>query len=61
MKTNIGSTDKTLRIIAGIIIIGLGIYYGSWWGAVGLIPLVTGLTRFCPLYTLLGMSTCKTK
>lgn len=61
MKTNIGGTDKTLRIIAGIIIIGLGAYYGSWWGVVGLIPLITGLTRFCPLYTVLGMNTCKTK
>lgn len=61
MKTNIGGTDKTLRVIAGIIIIGLGAYYGSWWGVVGLIPLITGLTRFCPLYTVLGMNTCKTK
>ncbi len=59
MKTNIGSTERLLRIMAGIVIIALGMYYGSWWGVVGLIPLLTGLFRFCPLYKMLGMNTCK--
>ncbi|WP_201556444.1 DUF2892 domain-containing protein [Psychrobacter sp. 72-O-c] len=59
MKINVGNTERLLRIIAGIIIIGVGIYYQSWWGVVGLIPLLTGLFRFCPLYAMLGMNTCK--
>lgn len=59
MNINVGSTDRMLRIIAGIIIIGLGIYYQSWWGIIGLIPLITGLFRVCPLYKMLGMNTCK--
>ncbi|MBH0097185.1 DUF2892 domain-containing protein [Psychrobacter sp. NZS113] len=59
MKMNIGSTERLLRIIAGVVIIGLGMYYGSWWGVIGLVPLLTGLSRFCPLYSMLGMNTCK--
>lgn len=59
MKFNVGKSDKTMRIILGVIIIGLGVYFGSWWGIVGLVPLLTGLINFCPIYHLLGMSTCK--
>ena len=59
MKMNIGSTERLLRIIAGVVIIGLGMYYGSWWGVIGLVPLFTGLSRFCPLYSMFGMNTCK--
>ncbi|MGO2339507.1 MAG: YgaP family membrane protein [Psychrobacter sp.] len=59
MGINVGSTDRTLRIIAGVIIISVGVYYQSWWGVVGLVPLLTGLFRFCPLYKMLGANTCK--
>lgn len=59
MKVNVGSTDRMLRIIAGIVIIALGVYSQSWWGIIGLVPLLTGLFRFCPLYTMLGMNSCK--
>ena len=59
MNINIGSTDRMLRVIAGVIIIAVGIYYQSWWGVVGLVPLLTGLFRFCPLYKMLGTNTCK--
>lgn len=61
MKCNVGGIDKTLRIVAGIAIIGAGMFYQSWWGAVGIIPLGTGLMGFCALYPLLGISTCKTE
>ena len=57
MKANVGSTERTLRIIAGIVIIAIGIYFGSWWGVIGIVPLFTGLFRFCSLYTMLGMNT----
>ncbi len=59
MEINVGSTERLLRIIVGVVIIGLGLYFQSWWGVVGIIPLLTGLFRFCPLYKMLGMNTCK--
>lgn len=59
MEINVGSTERLLRIIVGVVIIGLGLYLQSWWGVVGIIPLLTGLFRFCPLYKMLGMNTCK--
>ena len=59
MKKNVGSADKILRIIIGIGIIGAGVYYQSWWGAIGALPLLTAVVNFCPAYTLLGLSTKK--
>jgi hypothetical protein len=59
MKTNVGGVDKAIRIIAGIVIIGLGIYLKSWWGLVGVLVLGTGLLNFCVLYVPLGISTRK--
>ena len=60
MKSNVGGIDRPLRIIAGIAILGAGYYYQSMWGAVGLIPLITGAIGWCPLYLPFGMSSCKT-
>ncbi|MFQ5598885.1 MAG: DUF2892 domain-containing protein [Nitrospiria bacterium] len=42
MKCNVGKKDRTMRMIVGLAVIGLGLYLGAWWGAVGLIPLLTG-------------------
>jgi hypothetical protein len=50
MQQNVGGIDRTLRIIAGLAIIGAGVFYQSWWGAIGLIPLGTALIGWCPLY-----------
>lgn len=50
MKCNVGATDRLVRIIAGILILLLGLIYRNWWGLIGLIPLITGVIRFCPLY-----------
>ncbi len=63
MKNNVGGIDRTLRIIAGLIILAAGFYLKSaWWVyLVGAIVLATGLMRFCGAYTLLGINTCKTK
>lgn len=61
MQCNVGTADRTVRFIAGLAIIGLGVYFQSWWGAVGLIPLATATLRWCPLYIPLGFSSCKTK
>jgi hypothetical protein len=59
MKKNVGTADKTARIIIGLAIIGLGIYLKSWWGVIGIIPLVTGLINYCPLYTLFKWNSAK--
>lgn len=59
MQCNVNQTDKLIRIIAGVAIIAAGVTFQSWWGAIGLIPLVTGLVRWCPAYQLLGLNTCR--
>jgi hypothetical protein len=62
MKCNIGRTDKIIRLIVGLTIIGIGFYFKTWWGAIGLLPLMTVVTGFCGLYKILGISTvCKTE
>ncbi len=58
MQQNIGKKDRIIRIALGIIVLVAGVVAHSWWGAVGLIPLLTSGVGFCPLYTLLGISTC---
>ncbi len=57
MKCNVGATDRLVRIIAGLVILLLGLVYKNWWGLVGLIPLLTGIFRFCPLYVPFKIST----
>lgn len=59
MKKNIGTLDATIRIILGIIILSL-IFVGpkSLWGLIGLVPLLTGIFRYCPLYPIVGINTC---
>lgn len=59
MKCNVGSVDRLLRIILGLIIAILGVVFDSWWGLVGLVPLTTGLFSFCPMYFLMKISTVK--
>lgn len=59
MKSNVGTVDRLLRIILGLIIAILGVVFDSWWGLVGLIPLATGIFQFCPLYFPLKISTLK--
>ena len=58
MKPNVGNIDRILRFIAGFALLGAGYYFKSWWGLVGLVPLLTATFRFCPAYLPLGMSTC---
>ena len=62
MKKNVGSVDKIVRIVLGLAIGAAGYYYQSWWGLIGIIPFATALINFCPVYTLLKLSTAeKTK
>jgi hypothetical protein len=59
MKANVGTIDRVIRIIAGLAILCAGYYFKSWWGLVGLAPILTGSIRFCPGYLPFGISTCK--
>jgi hypothetical protein len=61
MKANVGGIDRVLRILAGLGLLSLlFLLEGSarWWGLVGLVPLATGMFRFCPAYLPFGMNTC---
>lgn len=59
MKANVGGIDRGARIVVGLALIGLTLMgtIGAW-GWIGVVPLLTGLVSFCPLYTLLGIRTC---
>ncbi|MBN1213446.1 MAG: DUF2892 domain-containing protein [candidate division Zixibacteria bacterium] len=61
MNKNVGTADRVIRIIIGLVILALGIYYKSWWGLLAIIPLGTAIVGFCGLYPLLGLNTCKRK
>lgn len=59
MSRNEGSIDRALRVIVGLVLLSL-VFVGpqTWWGLIGLVPLVTGLIGNCPVYTILGIRTC---
>lgn len=60
MPNNVGTIDAALRILAGLALLGWGLYIQNEWSAVGFVPLLTGLFGWCPLYSSLGLSTRKT-
>jgi O-antigen ligase len=60
MQANVGTLDRSLRITVGLILIVLSLTgVIGLWGWIGVVPLATGFLRFCPLYPVLGISTCK--
>jgi len=59
LKANVGNTDRIIRFVLGAVIIVVGFYFKSWWGVVGVVPIVTGLLNYCPAYNLIGVSTKK--
>jgi hypothetical protein len=65
MTCNVGGIDRVLRIIVGLVLISL-VFIGDRiigqnvvWGWIGVVPLVTGIFKFCPAYTWIGVKTCK--
>jgi len=61
MAANVGSIDRTVRIVAGLAILALFfVLEGNlrYWALLGFVPLLTGIFRFCPAYSLIGVSTC---
>lgn len=57
---NMGTIDRALRLIIGAILILGAVREGHLWMWIGVVPLTTGLIGSCPLYSLLGIKTCKT-
>ncbi|ABD25296.1 conserved hypothetical protein [Novosphingobium aromaticivorans DSM 12444] len=62
LKNNVGGLDRILRIVVGLVLVSL-VFVGpkTPWGWIGLVPLITGLVRICPLYSLIGANTCPRK
>jgi hypothetical protein len=62
MKSNVGGIDRILRVVLGLVLIGLTLSGAiGVWGWIGIVPLATAAMGFCPLYTVLGFSTCPMK
>jgi len=61
VKANVGSLDRALRVVIGLALLALFVFAEAplrWWGLIGVVPLLTAALGFCPLYALLGVSTC---
>ncbi len=54
-----GKRDPLVRIVLALTIFALGLVYHSWWGLLGLIPFLTGIVGYCPIYAILGIRTNK--
>ena len=64
MTPNVGGIDRTLRIVAGLVLLSLFFLLegnARYWGLIGIVPILTGFFRFCPVYPLLGINTCPMK
>jgi hypothetical protein len=60
MTPNIGSADRIVRIIVGILLLLIIVFVSGparWWGLIGLVPLGTALVRYCPMYSIFGIRT----
>ena len=62
MKINEGNLDRALRVVVGLVLIGLAVTGKvGLWGYIGVVPLVTGAIGLCPLYSMLGINSCPMK
>ncbi|MFI4940630.1 MAG: DUF2892 domain-containing protein [Burkholderiales bacterium] len=62
MKANVGTIDRVIRILVGLGLIAATLSGAiGIWGWLGIIPLATGVFRFCPAYLPFGLSTCQVK
>ncbi|MDD4929909.1 MAG: DUF2892 domain-containing protein [Gallionella sp.] len=62
MKTNEGTIDRALRVIAGLALIALAATGTvGIWGYIGVVPLLTGIIGICPAYAIFGLNTCPMK
>ena len=61
MIQNVGNAERVVRVLAGVAIGAAGVYYQSWFGLIGLVPMATGAFGYCPPYQLMGINTCSMK
>ncbi len=62
MTSNVGGIDRILRIVLGLVLVGLAATGTvGWWGWLGVVPLATGAIGWCPPYAIFGFSTCAMK
>jgi hypothetical protein len=59
MTKNMGTVDRIVRAVLGVALLGWGYATGNWWGAIGIVPLLTAAVSFCPAYLPFGISTAK--
>jgi hypothetical protein len=59
MQRNVGGADRVFRLAIGAAIIGAGVYFESWWGAIGIVPILTAAIGWCPAYLPFGISSCR--
>jgi hypothetical protein len=63
VQINVGNADRAIRVVVGLVLLSLFFFLegtGRYWGLVGILPLATGLFRFCPAYALFGINSCPT-
>lgn len=58
MTSNVGNMDRVLRIVAGLALMAWALLGGPVWAWIGMVPLATGIFRFCPAYAIFGFSSC---
>ena len=64
MTANVGSIDRIVRILLGLVLLGYATEIGfthtgwNWVGWIGIVPILTAVFSYCPAYSLIGMSTC---
>jgi hypothetical protein len=64
MTRNVGNLDRGLRVVIGLALLAFALMSGhqyAWIGWIGVVPLLTAAMGSCPLYSVLGMSTCPAK
>lgn len=60
MNRNVGGADRIVRLVLGVAIIAAGLYFKSWWGVIGVVPILTAAIGWCPAYLPFGISSCRT-
>ncbi|MEQ1882165.1 MAG: DUF2892 domain-containing protein [Burkholderiales bacterium] len=64
MNMNIGKMDRIVRVVLGIALLLVVLFAEGpmrWWGLIGIVPLATAFSGWCPAYLIFGMNTCGTK
>ncbi len=57
MLKNMGGIDRVIRVVLGLAAVAAGLYFRNWWGAIGIVLLLTSAAGTCPLYLPFGLST----